>query len=417
MSGDRDGDKGMADDFAAMLDESLGRGFAPIAPGDRVEGRIVGLGNHTLLLDIGQRCEGVVDRGEFKPDELQALGIGDVVSAYVVRVGGAYIRLSRGMAAREMDVAGLQDAMRAGVPIEGKVSAENKGGFSVDLPGGKGFVPRSQIEFGAKLPAAEYVGRTLRFRILEIRGRDVVLSRSALQQEESERERAKLLASLREGQAIQAAIVKIESFGVFVDLGAGLHALVPMSELSWTRREDAKAALHVGDAVGVTVMRVETGKDGRPRISCSMKTPDGDPWALEGGSLTVGRTVRGRVTRLQPFGAFVEVAPGIEGLLHVSEMSAKKRVTTPGEIVKPGDEVDVAITAVDPVARRVSLSMKLLQQRAEEEIDPDVRARFVAPAPGSSAPQPTSAPDSTAFAEAFRRANERKADKAGRKKG
>ncbi len=412
MSGDQD-DKGGADeDFAAMLDASIGKGFAPIAAGDRVEGRIVGLGNNTLLLDIGQRCEGVIERGEFKPDELQGLGMGDKVIAHVVRVGAQFIKLSRGMAAREMDTAGLQEAMRANIPIEGKVSAENKGGFTVDLPGGKGFVPFSQIESGAKLAAAEYVGRTYRFRILEIRGRDVILSRAALQREESEVERAKLLAELREGAVLQAGVVKIESFGVFVDLGAGLHALVPMSELAWSHREDAKAAMHVGDAVTVTILRIETGKDGRPRISCSMKTPDGDPWTLDGGSLAVGRTVRGRVTRLQPFGAFVEVVPGIEGLLHVSEMSAKKRVNSPGELVKPGDEIDVAIIGVDPVARRVSLSMKLLQQRAEEEIEPDVRARFVAPAPSSRAQAPAAPSGPTAFAEAFRRAKEREAGKA-----
>jgi small subunit ribosomal protein S1 len=399
------------EDFAAMLDASLKQRFAPISPGDRIEGRIVALGTSTLLLDIGQRCEGVIDRGEFKPEELQALAVGDVVPAHVVRVGGSYIRLSRAISARELDVEGLREALAAGVPIEGKVSGENKGGYTVELPGGKGFVPHSQIEMGAKLPASEYVGKTLRFRIVEIRGRDVILSRAALQREESARERERLLADLHEGAVMQAAVVKIESFGVFVDLGAGLHALVPASELAWSRRDEAKASLHPGDGVTVTVMRVETGKDGRPRISCSMRRPDDDPWALHGGGLAVGRTVRGRVTRLQPFGAFVEVAPGLEGLLHVSEMSAKKRVTAPAEVVKPGDEVTVAITAIDPSARRMSLSMKVVETEAEEAIDPEVRARFVVSDRGAApaAPAAPAAGGTTAFAEAFRRAKEREA--------
>jgi small subunit ribosomal protein S1 len=393
------------EDFGALLDAQFDKGFVRLEAGEKVTARVVGVGAKTLLVDVGQRSEGWVARDEFTAEELAKMQPGDPIELRVVRVTGASVRLSRGMSARSMDMESLMEAARTGVPVEGKIAAENKGGFSVDLQGkAQGFVPFSQIEYGTKKAGPEYVGQVFRFRILEVRGRDVILSRAALQREEVEAQRVKVLAELKEGQILQAPVVKVESFGVFVDVGGGLHALVPRSELSWTRQDETRDGLAVGNVLNVQILKVERGGD-RPRISASLRALEDDPWTAPPGTLAIGATVRGKVTRLMPFGAFVEVAPGIEGLLHISEMSARERVRTPGQLVKPGDLVDVAITNIDAVQKRVSLSMKVLQVAADEP-DPEVKARFTAPAAGRPAPD---VPGETAMARAMRLAREKAA--------
>jgi len=395
------------EDFASLLEGSFKKAFARLAPGDRVQGRIVSLGDSSLLVDVGQRCEAFIERGEFSPEELAALSIGDLIEAFVVRTSAQGARLSRAMSARNLDLEALAEAAASGVPVDGRVSGHNKGGFEVALPGeAKGFVPFSQIEFGAKQEPDAYVGQTFRFRVMEVRGRDVILSRAALQREEMEASRARLLATLQVGDTLQAPVVKIEAFGVFVDIGGGVNALVPMSEISWTRADEAKAGMVVGQVLTVKILRIEQ-KDGRPRISASVKAAGDDPWVDAGNELMVGRTVKGRVTRLMPFGAFVEVLPGIEGLIHVSEMTGKKRVNNPAEVVRPGEEVTVSVTAFDPVTRRVGLSLKALEA-TDDEVDAGTRARYMSPdvAPAAGG----------AFAAAFARARERAEEKSKRRK-
>jgi len=414
------------EDFASMLAD-FDSGFARLQPGDKVTGRIVASNEKTILVDIQQRCEGVLLREDFKEAELAEMNVGDSVEAFVVRVGGQFIRLSRAFASRSLDIESLKEAKAAGIPIEGKISEENKGGFSVELPGGKGFVPHSQIAYGPKLPSAEYVGQTFRFKILEIRGRDVILSRALLQREEAEAQREKILADLVPGREMAAVVVKVETFGVFVDLGGALHGLVHVSQLGWAHQDELKAQMQPGQRVEVRILKVEKDKDGRPRISCSLRQPDADPWIVHGESLLMGQTVRGTVTRLAQFGAFVEVAPGIEGLLHVSEMSLKQHVRHPSEVVKPGDSIEVQVTAVDPGQRRVSLSLKSLQAAAETAIDPEARERWMRPEPGprseraersaaAAAAAFSGAPSApTAFAAALARAQQKADEKA--KKG
>jgi small subunit ribosomal protein S1 len=400
------------EDFATLLDAGFAGPFKQLSVGDRVQATIVGMGADSILLDVGQRSEGAMARDEFTPDELVEMQIGDVVDVYVAQVARG-IRLSRGMRGRSLDLESLAEAAAAGIPVEGRVTGENKGGYDVELPGARGFVPHSQIEAGMRLPPAEYVGRTLRFKVLEVRGRDVVLSRAALQREEQAVEREEMMAQLREGQVRSAVVIKHESFGVFVDLGAGVNALVPRSEVSWSRTEDPEALLPVGRQVSVMILRVEM-RDGRPRVSASLRRMDEDPWSAAGGEWTVGRTVRGRVTRLMAFGAFLELAPGIEGLLHVSEMSADKRVRSPGDVVKVGDELDVAIVSADLDQRRIGLSLKALSAR-EDDVDAATRSRYMDGRPGASATAPEPAGESV-MALALRRARER-AEAKGRKKG
>lgn len=413
-------DDGDPNEFAALLEQNLPKPFVRYSPGDVVKARIVELGKTALLLDVGQRAEGSVDIAEFSPEELAALQLGDVIECKVVRLSASGIVLSRGLKTRNLDLEALAEASRNGIPVEGKVGATNKGGFTVDLPGSaRGFVPFSQMDFG-RLPPETYLNNTYRFKVLEVRGRDVVLSRTALLREEQAVERERLLSELTEGEFRRVRVLKHETFGIFVDLGAGgLNALVPASEVSWVRDESALPP--IGTDVTVKIMRVDlTGE--RPRISASLRQAGENPWDGLSERLVVGGTVRGRVTRLTPYGAFVDVGGGIEGLLHVSEITGKARIRSAGDVLKPGQEVTVSVLSVDPAARRVSLSLKALEAR-EEDVDAEAQARMRVETSGrgaetrrwTPAAEPAATPAPTAFAEALRRAAERKADKDSRK--
>ena len=369
------------DEFARLLEETGKDEVAPLAAGERVQGRIVALGETSFLVDVGQRSEASVAREDFTAEELAAVKVGDVFEFHVRAADGAGIKLARAASARNMNLEELTEAMKANLPVEGRVTSENKGGFTVDLKGLRGFVPFSQIDYGPAKPATEYVGQTFRFKILEIRGKDVVLSRSAIVREEVERQRAQLLAELAEGQTRPATVVKVERFGVFVDLGAGIHALAPSFELGWGNQDEVKATLNVGDTVNVRVLKIDQEK-GRPRVSVTMRFAEDDPWRGAAETLAVGRKVQGKVSRLAPFGAFVEVAPGIDGLLHISAIAADRRLNHPSDVLKVGQTIEVEVVAVDAGARRVSLSQK---GPAEGAIDDETRAKYLGPSAKASA--------------------------------
>ena len=368
---------GDSDEFARLLAETGRERFASLAAGDRVEGTVVQRTASALLIDVGQRSEAVMPLEGMTPEALVALRVGTRAQFLVTRATGGAIELSHALAARALDLERLQDARRSGVPVEGKVAGENKGGFTVELGGQRGFVPFSQMELGQARPLAEYAGRTLRFKVTDVRGRDIVLSRIDLLREEQAAARAELLAGLDEGQILEATVVRAERFGVFVDLGAGVHALIPRSELSWSREDSARPALPPGTAVTVRLLEVDLEGD-RPRISASLKQVGEDPWRTAAALFAPGRTLIGRVTRVAAFGAFVELTPGIEGLVHVSAMGGGRRVTHPSEVVRPGQEVEVAILAVDPDAHRISLSMDPVEGAA---LDDAQRAKLAAPEP------------------------------------
>ena len=239
-----------------MLDSGFSGPVRYLSVGDRIQATIVGIGNDSLLMDVGQRSEGSIPTDEFTEDELMDLRIGDVLEVYVAQVTRG-IRLSRGIRGRSLDLEALKDAAKAGIPVEGKVSGENKGGYEVDLPGARGFVPHSQIDIGVRQQPSEYIGKTFKFRILEIKGKDVVLSRAALLKEEQAAQRDQLMAELKDGQIRSATVIKHEDFGAFVDLGGGVNALIPRSEISWTRGDDPTQLLPVGQTVSVMITRVK----------------------------------------------------------------------------------------------------------------------------------------------------------------
>lgn len=392
------------EDFAALLEGHLPGAFRPLSPGDTVQGRIVEVSRTAILVDVGQRSEGAIELGEFRPEELAAMQPGQTLECRVLSVSGGGIRLTRGLKARDLDLEALREAARTGMPVEGRVEGTNNGGFTVALAGAaRGFVPRSQMDPGLEGPQ-EVIGRTMRFLVLEVRGRDVVLSRRALIEAEQSEQRQALLASLEPGQVRPARVVRHESFGAFLDLGSGLSALLPLSEVSWTRGSPLPP---VGSEIQVRLLRVETQGD-RPRISASLRQAGPDPWNTLGDILVAGGTVTGTVTRLATYGAFVSIAEGIEGLLHVREITSAKRLRSPSEVLQVGQSVTVQVLSVDPVARKVSLSLKALEPR-EEAVAPEAEARLrveegASPDQGRRWSPAGPTPTPTAFEEALRRA-------------
>jgi small subunit ribosomal protein S1 len=352
-------------EFAEMIAQEAARGFATLRQGDKVDGKVVGVVDGSIVFDVGQRSEGILPTDGLSTEEIAKYKVGETYSIYVSSIRNG-IELATSISSRHAGLDSLREAMNAGLPVEGKVTGENKGGYTVELAGARAFCPFSQMDVISGKPPAAFIGQSFRFKVIKVAGRDVVLSRAALMREEQAGERAKVLETLVVNETRLATVVKLESFGAFVDIGGGLNALVPMSELSWSRPSSAHAVCNVGDKVTVKILKIDTTGD-RPKVSASMKQVEGDPWDVTVEKLETGAIVDVKITRLMQFGAFAEIMPGVEGLIHISEMSAKKRVNTPGEIVEQGQTVKVKIVGIDRIQRRIGLSMKVLDADFVEE--------------------------------------------------
>lgn len=364
-------------EFADMIAHESARGFAKLRQGDKIEAKVVGIVDGSVVCDIGQRSEGILATDGMAHEEIAKFKLGETYTLYVSSLKNG-IELATSVSSKHAGLDSLIQAMNSGLPVDGKVTAENKGGYTVELAGTRAFCPFSQIDVVSGKPPAVFIGQTFRFRIIKVAGRDVVLSRAALLREEQEGERAKVLEKLQVGETVLATVVKIESFGAFIDLGGGLNALVPMSELSWSRPASAHSVVTVGDKVTAKILKIDTSGD-RPKVSASMKQVEGDPFDVTIERLETGAIVDVKITKLMQFGAFAEILPGVEGLIHISEMSAKRRINTPGEIVEPGQTVKVKITAIDRIQRRIGLSMKVLEadyveQEGKKKIEDSSRA-------------------------------------------
>jgi len=348
-----------ANEFAEMIAHEAARGFAQLRQGDKIEAKIIGIMDGSIVCDVGQRSEGVLVTDSMSKDEFDTFKIGNTYTFYVSSLRNG-IELATSISSRNAGIDSMRDAMNSGLPVEGKVTGENKGGYTVELASVRAFCPFSQIDVVSGKPAAAFIGQSFKFKVIKASGRDVVLSRAVLLREEQAGERTKVLEKLQVGETLLVSVVKIESFGAFVDLGGGLNALVPISELSWSRPSSPHSVVTVGDKVTVKILKIDTSGD-RPKISASMKQVEGDPWDLTVEKIENGSIVEVKVTKLMQFGAFAEILPGVEGLIHISEMSAKKRINTPGEIVAVGEAVKVKITGIDRIQRRIGLSMKVLE--------------------------------------------------------
>jgi small subunit ribosomal protein S1 len=348
-------------DFADLL-ESYSNGMNDdIRVGDKISGKVIATGGESVFIDTGSKIDGVVDRAELLDEEGNlTCSVNDTLELYVVAVDDAEIRLSKavsGIGGIEM----LREAFEEQVPVEGKVSATCKGGFSVEVMKRRAFCPVSQIDLTYVETPEDYVGQTFTFLIsrFEPRSKNIVVSRRILLSREQAKEREGFYADLAVGNRYEGSVVRVMPYGAFVDLGFGVEGMVHVSELSWSRVEKPEVVVAEGDTVTVTVIGLtDDEKSGRKKISLSMKQATTDPWETAGDNFSVGQKLQGRVTRCVNFGAFVEIGQGIEGLVHISEMSYTRRIVNPQDVVSPGQAVDVLVKEVDPVRRRISLSMR-----------------------------------------------------------
>lgn len=360
-------------DFARMLGESEDKKFRFVKPGSKLDCRIVSIGVSSIFVDVGQRSEGSVEKSQFTAEELTELKVGQLLNLFVISASGGSIELSKRLKMLDLDFDKLREAQQNGIPIEGKVSGENKGGFTVDLPGGKGFVPFSQMDLPPTKPAAEYIGKVFQFLVTRIERKEAVLSRTVLLREQEQEEQAKVLAALQPGAMLEGTIIKLESFGAFIDLGHRLNALIPRSELSFGRVNEVSEAVTVGQKVTVKLLNIDrTGP--KVRISASLKQVGKNPWDDDADSVQVGQVLKGTVSKLMPFGAFVELRPGLEGLIHISEMSGKRRISQPGEAVQVDQVVEVKVLSVDRISRRIGLSLRALQG---DDLDDATKAKYL----------------------------------------
>jgi small subunit ribosomal protein S1 len=349
------------DDFAAMLNESLG-GENETFEGKVVKGIVTGIENDMAVIDVGLKSEGRVALREFAaPGQRADIKIGDEVEVYVDRVenSAGEAMLSRDRARREAAWDKLEGEFSAGNRVEGIIFGRVKGGFTVDLGGAVAFLPGSQVDIRPVRDVGPLMDVPQPFQILKMDRRrgNIVVSRRAILEETRAEQRSGLIQSLAEGQVIDGVVKNITDYGAFVDLG-GIDGLLHVTDISYKRVNHPSEVLGIGDTVKVQIIRINRETQ---RISLGMKQLESDPWEGASAKYPVGSVFRGRVTNITEYGAFVELEPGIEGLVHVSEMSWTKKNVHPGKIVSTSQEVEVMVLEVDEEKRRISLGLKQAQ--------------------------------------------------------
>ena len=363
--------------FAEMLDDYSPGPDAEVGIGDKIRGKIVSIGRDSVFIDTGTKIDGVVDKGELLDKDGQlALQEGDILELYIVALSEEEIKLSKavsGIGGLHM----LSEAYEKAVPVAGKILETCKGGLRVEVLQRTTFCPISQVDINFVEDPADYVGKTFDFLIttFEENGRNIVISRRALLAREQEKARKAFYETLSIGNIMNGTVTRMMPFGAFVKLSEGVEGMVHVSELSWSKTAKPETLVKVADVVQVKVINIEPdNKRGLLKIGLSMKQLHQDPWESAGEKVHEGQKILGIVTRCANFGAFVEVAAGIEGLVHISEMSYKKRVLKPEDEVSVGETVSVLIKEVDLEKRRLSLSIR------DAEGDPwvDVSEKYTA---------------------------------------
>jgi small subunit ribosomal protein S1 len=354
------------DDFAALLDEQMaGR---DMMEGQVVHGKVVGIEKDFAIVDVGLKTEGRIQMKEFGPtvDGVGPVKIGDNVEVYLERVensmGEAVI--SREKARREEAWTRLEVVFADGQPVMGSIVGRVKGGFTVDLGGASAFLPGSQVDIRPVRDVGPLMGKEQPFQILKMdrpRG-NIVVSRRAILEEARAEQRTELVSQLSEGEVREGVVKNITDYGAFVDLG-GIDGLLHVTDMSWKRVSHPSQVLAVGDTVKVQIIKINPETQ---RISLGMKQLQADPWDGVDAKYPVGARFTGRITNITDYGAFVELEAGVEGLVHVSEMSWTKKNVHPGKIVSTSQEVEVIVLDVDASKRRISLGLKQAQSNPWE---------------------------------------------------
>ncbi len=348
-----------AGDFEKLFEQSMKE--QDFRVGDVVTGTVVEVQSDYVLVDINYKSEGLIPIDEFRVvDGVRAVSPGDKVEVLIDRIENenGMIGLSKNKADMMRAWTDISKAAENEEVIEGTVIAKVKGGLEVDI-GVKAFLPGSQIDLRPVRNMDVFIGKKYKFKVIKFNKKrgNIVLSRRALLEEERESMRTQTLDQIKEGSVVTGVVKNITDYGAFIDLG-GMDGLLHITDMSWGRVKHPSELLNVGDEIQVKVLKYDTEKE---RVSLGMKQMQPDPWETVKAAYPVGAKLKGKVVSLAEYGAFVEIGEGVEGLIHVSEMSWTKRVKHPSQIVNVGDEVEVQVLEVDPETRRISLGMKQLQ--------------------------------------------------------
>ncbi len=345
-----------SEDFASLFEATQRTSMNSSAADNKVVADIVSIGDEWIFVDIGGKTEGMISKGEFQDDAGElTVKKGDPITAYIIRKTDGEILLSRRMTMAASSEA-AREAFQRRIPVDGLVMEERKGGYSVKVFGKLAFCPYSQIDLVSGVPAEEYIGQKLSFKIAEYsdRGKNIVLSRRKMLEEERQARVEELKNILKVDDVLTGSVKRIEPFGAFVDIG-GIEGLVPVSEVSWGRVENISDVLSTDQIISVKIINLDWGRN---RISLSLKQATDDPWASVAAKYPSGSMVRGKITRLANFGAFLELEPGVDGLIHISNLGQGKRISHPREVVTTGMSVEAKVISVDPDGKRIGLEIE-----------------------------------------------------------
>ncbi|KQC05529.1 MAG: hypothetical protein APR54_08180 [Candidatus Cloacimonas sp. SDB] len=345
-----------------LLEESLGN-IKNLQVGDKVEGEILNITDSFIFVSLGGKRDAYAEKVDYLDKEGNLpYNIGDQLSGYVVKYTETETFISKSLVAVNIRV--LKEAFENEIPVSGKVTAFTKGGFIVNVSGVRAFCPKSHIDARKAVDVKLYVGKNYDFRIIDFKenGRDIVVSRKVILAEEIEKKKEETLAELKENSVVKGKVVRLTNFGAFIDLG-GIEGLLHISELSWARVESPSELLNIGDEIDVQIIKIQGEK-----ISLSVKSLQENPFESTVKELKEGDNVNCRVLRNLPFGSFVEIKPGVEGLIPISELSLGRRINHPSEVLNEGDLVEAQILRIDSENKKISLSLKALQPDPWENI-------------------------------------------------
>lgn len=392
------------EDLLKQLDQSRPAKQGEPKVGDMVRGTIVSIGDDFAFIDLGGKTEGRMEVAALRnPEGELTVAVGDALEAAVTGkdADSGFLLLGSQHGHKYHGLEEVRQAQSQGLPVSGQVTGAVKGGVEVQIAGMRAFCPASQIDIRFVEDLSEFIGQKLDFRVTKIEGGrrpNLVVSRRAILEDEQRIRADQTRASLKEGAVLQGTVTTLKDYGAFVDIG-GIEGMIHISELAFGHIKHPSELLRAGQPIEVAVLRIEPAADGkgRPKISLSIRALSRDPWADAAESFPVGTRVRGTVSRLQPFGAFIELAPGVDGLVHISELGAQRRVNHPSEVLNIADTVEATVLGVDLERRRISLSLDASKQGegtpdARQYAPPQTQSRGVganAGKPAEPAPEKT----------------------------
>lgn len=347
-----------------MLEQSFSDNES-LQPGQEVESTVVSISGDYIFLDLGGKSEGILEAEELQDaDGKLTVKEGDKIRAYFSHAKSGEMYFTRKISGDKAGLAVLESAYKNGIPVEGIVEKEIKGGFEIKLGDSRAFCPFSQMGLKRVDNAQEYIGKRITFKVMEYgeKGRNILLSNRALLQEEQDARKEELKQKLKENMTVSGTVLSLQDFGAFVDV-QGLQAMLPISEISRERVKDIQSALKVGQEITAEIIKLDWKND---RITLSMKQLEADPWDRAVERYKPGSKHTGTIARLMDFGAFVTLEPGLDGLVHISDLDSDGRISHPQEVVKPGQEIAVSINSVDAKNKRISLKQASKFENSEE---------------------------------------------------